>query len=182
MTIDRHIQEQVLAALECEPGLRAEQIGVTVVDGVVTLRGGVTTLREKFLAERIARRLSLVRAVANDLEVATGPAGSQDDSAIAAAAANALEWDSALPNGSIKATVRNGWVILTGTAAWMYQRSAAERAIRNLNGVKGIANHIVIERESSAGDVERSTHEPIRLSTVQHQLAGADTSRTRCGE
>jgi osmotically-inducible protein OsmY len=156
MTIDRHIQERVLAALECEPGVRAEQIGVTVVDGVVTLRGGVTTLREKFLAERIAQRLSLVRAVANDLEVAPGPAGSRNDSAIAAAAANALEWDSALPDGSIKATVRNGWVTLTGTAAWAYQRSAAERAIRNLNGVKGIANHVVIVRMPSANDVKTS--------------------------
>jgi osmotically-inducible protein OsmY len=160
MTIDRHIQERVLAALECDRGVRAEQIGVTVVDGVVTLRGGVTTLREKFLAERIARRLSLVRAVANDLEVAPGPAGSRDDSAIAAAAANALEWDSALPNGSIKATVRNGWVTLTGTAAWAYQRSAAERVIRNLSGVKGIANYVVIEPEPSAGDVEACTERP----------------------
>lgn len=55
MTIDGHIQDRVLAALECEPSVRAEEIGVT------TLRGGVTTLREKFLAERIARRLPLVR-------------------------------------------------------------------------------------------------------------------------
>jgi osmotically-inducible protein OsmY len=157
MTIDRHIQERVLAALEYEPGVCAEQIGVTVVDGVVTLRGGVTTLREKFLAERIARRLSLVRAVANDLEVAPGPDGSRNDSAIAAAAANALEWDSALPNGSIKATVRNGWVTLTGTAAWAYQRSAAERAIRNLNGVKGIANHVVIVPVPSPNDVKTSS-------------------------
>jgi osmotically-inducible protein OsmY len=157
MTIDRHIQERVLAALEWEPGVSAEQIGVTVVDGVVTLQGVVTTLREKYLAERIARRLSLVRAVANDLEVAPGPAGSRNDSAIAAAAANALEWDSALPNGSIKATVRNGWVTLTGTAAWAYQRSAAERAIRNLNGVKGIANHVVIEPAPKASDVKTSS-------------------------
>jgi osmotically-inducible protein OsmY len=145
MRIDREIQEQVLAALEWEPGVHAEHIGVTVVDGVVTLQGIVTTLREKFLAERIARRLFAVRAVANDLDVAPDRTGTRDDSAIAAAAANALEWDSALPVGNLKATVRNGWVTLTGTVTWAHQRSAAERAIRNLHGVNGISNNVAID-------------------------------------
>ena len=72
MSIDRWLQGQVLAALEREPGIDAAHIGVSVLDGVVTLQGIVPTFRQKWLAERAARRVLSVRAIANDLEVATG--------------------------------------------------------------------------------------------------------------
>ena len=70
MSSDRRVQERVLEALERESGLDAAQIGVSVLDGVVTLQGVVPTFRQKWLAERAARHLHSVRAVANDLEVA----------------------------------------------------------------------------------------------------------------
>lgn len=164
MKTDRDIQEQVLAALEWEPGVRAEHVGVTVVDGVVTLQGIVTTLREKYLAERTARGLRSVRAVANDLAVAPDSGTARSDSAIAGAAANALEWDSAIPDGAVKATVRSAWVNLTGTVGWAYQRSAAERAVRNLHGVKGISNSVVIEPVVSVGDVKAGIERAFRLN------------------
>jgi BON domain len=69
MKTDRDFQEEVLAALEWEPGIDAAQIGVTVRDGVVTLPGTVGTLLEKWMAERVARHLVGVRALANDLQV-----------------------------------------------------------------------------------------------------------------
>jgi osmotically-inducible protein OsmY len=177
MKTDREIQEQVLAALEWEPGVHAEHVGVTVAGGVVTLQGIVTTLREKYLAEHCARRLYSVRAVANDLDVAPDSAASRSDSAIAAAAANALEWDSAIPESTIKATVRNGWVTLTGTVGWAYQRSAAERAIRNLNGIKGISNSIVIEPAVRVGDVRASIERAFKRSAeIDAQRVRVDAS------
>jgi hypothetical protein len=69
MTNDRELQQNVLAALEWEAGLDAARIGVSVNDGVVTLQGTVRALREKWLAERAARHVRFVRAVANDIDV-----------------------------------------------------------------------------------------------------------------
>ena len=176
MKLDRHIQEQVLAALEWEPGVHAEHIGVTVVDGVVTLQGIVTTLREKYLAERIARRLYSVRAVANDLTVAPDAAASRSDSAIAAAAANALEWDSAIPDGAVKATVRAGWVTLTGTVSWAYQRSAAERVVRDLTAVKGISNDVVIRPAVNVDDIKSGIERAFRRSAeIDAERVNVDT-------
>jgi osmotically-inducible protein OsmY len=175
MKTDREIQEQVLAALEWEPGVHAEHIGVTVVDGVVTLQGLVTTLREKFLAEHTVCGVHSVRAVANDLDVAPVPSAARSDSTIAAAAANALDWDSAIPDGAIKATVRNGWVTLTGAVGWAYQRSAAERAIRNLNGIKGISNAVVIEPVVSVADVKASIERAFnRSAEIDAQRVNVD--------
>ena len=50
MNTDRELHERVLAALEWEPAVNAARIGVSVSDGVVTLQGTVTTLRQKYLA------------------------------------------------------------------------------------------------------------------------------------
>jgi osmotically-inducible protein OsmY len=161
MTLDRRVQEQVLAALEREPGVDAAQIGVSVVDGVVTLYGTVPTFRQKWLAERVARRLLAVRAVANDLEVARAET-TTTDAVIAQAVANALEWDSAIPNGRVKATVRHGWVTLTGTTTWQFQRQAAERAAQRVEGVRGVANSITVEPQVSVGDLKTRIEEALR--------------------
>lgn len=167
MTIQRRLQEQVLAALEREPGVDAAQIGVSVADGVVSLQGHVPTFRHKWLAERAARRLLGVRAIANDIEVAGTDAGVSDQS-IARAVADALEWDSAIPHGRVKATVRHGWVTLTGTTTWQFQRSAAERAAALVTGVKGVANSIILEQELNISDLQ------VRIEAALRHAAEAD--------
>jgi len=164
MNLDRELQEKVLHALGWEPGVEAAAIGVSVSDGVITLRGTVDTLREKWLAERCARHVYGVRAVANDIEVTPSPVSMRSDSAIAEAVANALEWDSALPDGAVQATVRSGWVTLTGAVSWQYQRSAAERAVEHLYGVKGVNNSITVRPTVSAGDVKSKIEEAFKRS------------------
>lgn len=166
MKSDRNLQDEVLAALEWEPGVNAAQIGVTVSDGVVTLRGTVSTLQEKWIAERAARHLVAVRAVANDLDVSPTGNAVRSDSAIAEVAANALEWDSAVPDGAVKVTVRNGWVTLTGTVAHQCEKSAAELVVQRLYGVKGVANSIVVKPRVSADDVTSKIEEALKRSAV----------------
>jgi osmotically-inducible protein OsmY len=161
MTIDRRLQEQVLAALEREPGVDAAHVGVSVLDGVVTLQGLVATFRQKWLAERTTRRLVGVRAIANDLDVASSKPPISDG-VIAQAVADALKWDNAIPAGRVKATVRHGWVTLTGTTTWQFQRSAAERVAALVNGVKGVVNSIAIEPQMSVGDLQSRIEDALR--------------------
>lgn len=164
MKTDRELQEQVLAALEWEPGVDAAHVGVTVDSGIVTLRGSVTTYHEKFIAERTTRRVSGVRAIANDLEVQPTATTSRSDSDIAKAVANALEWDSAIPHGGVKATVADGWVTLTGEVTWQFQRMAAEAALRHLFGIKGIVNSIVVKPHVKVSQVKEKIHDAFKRS------------------
>ena len=166
MKSDRDLQDDVLAALEWEPGVKAAQVGVTVSDGVVTLRGTVSTLQEKWIAERAARHLVGVRAIANDLDVSPTGNAVRSDSAIAEVAANALEWDNAVPDGAVKVTVRNGWVTLTGTVAHQFEKSAAELVVQRLYGVKGVANSIDVEPCVSADDVKFKIEEALKRSAA----------------
>jgi osmotically-inducible protein OsmY len=166
MQADRDLQEDVLAALEWEPGIDAAGIGVSVSDGVVTLRGTVATLHQKWTAERATRHLVGVRAVANDLDVSPTGNAARSDSAIAEAAANALEWDSAVPDSAVKVTVRNGWVTLTGTVAHQFEKSAAELSVQRLYGVKRVANSIVVKPCVRADDVKAKIEEALKRSAV----------------
>ena len=55
---------------------QANEIGVAVKDGVVTLTGTVDTYLNKWKAEEAAHRVSGVIAVANDITVRTAPSAS----------------------------------------------------------------------------------------------------------
>lgn len=163
-TTDRELQEMVLNGLEWEPGVDAGHIGVAVRDGIVTLTGTVTTLHQKWTAERAARHVFGVRAVANDIEVAPDDATARTDPAIADAAANALRWNAAVPLDAVQVTVRQGWVTLTGEVDWQYQREAAERAVQHLYGVKGVANSIFVRPHVSLPDVKAKIENAFRRS------------------
>ena len=154
MTIDRELQERVLSALEFEPGVDAAKVGVTAHNGVVTLTGIVSTSFEKSTAERAASHVFGVRALANDIEVLPTHITRRSDTAIAEAAANALSWDAAVPPESVKVTIRDGYVTLSGNVIWRYQRDAAEYTVGRLYGVKRITNDIVVKPHVRASDVK----------------------------
>ena len=58
-------ERQILAAISNEPGLNATSIGVSCINGVVTLRGSVESAIERELAERVASGISGVSSVNN---------------------------------------------------------------------------------------------------------------------
>ena len=66
---DRQLRQDVLDELEFEPSINAAKIGVAVSDGVVILSGHVTSYGQKVAAERAARRVKGVRAIAQEIEV-----------------------------------------------------------------------------------------------------------------
>ena len=127
----------------------------------------MTTFREKWTAERAARQVVGVRAVANDVDVSPTGNAVRSDPAIAEVAAHALDWDSAVPDSAVKATtVRNGWVTLTGSVAWQFQKSAAERDIQRLYGVKGVANSIIVKPHVDASDLKANIESAFKRSAV----------------
>jgi osmotically-inducible protein OsmY len=46
-------------------------------------------------------------------------------------------------------TVSDGWITLDGAVAWRFQKSAAERAVRHLMGVRGVTNKIVVQPQAA---------------------------------
>lgn len=164
------LKDRVLGELKWEPSVKEAEIGVIVNDGVVTLTGRVESWTEKVAAERAVQRLSGVRAVANDLEIALPSRGARTDSEIAIAAASALQWHSSLPRDVIKVTVDQGWITLKGKVDWHYQKVAAERAVRHLLGVRGIINDILVAPHVTPSEVKKT----IAAALERHALLDAE--------
>ena len=119
----------------------ASGIGVSAKDGVVTLTGYIDTYGGKLAAERAAKRVRGVRGVANDLEVRLKIG--RTDADIARDAVRALELRATVP-ATVQAVVHEGHVTLTGKVGWLYQARDAEKAVRHINGVRGVFNHIEV--------------------------------------
>jgi osmotically-inducible protein OsmY len=161
---DRDLQDNVQAALEWEPSVDVTDVGVTVDNGVVTLRGDVKTYAEREAAERVALRVYGVKAVANDLKVRLVSGSERTDSEIAQAAVTALKWNTSVQADRISIAVRDGQVILKGHADWQFQKEAATRAVRNLTGVRGVTNHIAVEPRARIGDIQAKIEAAFRRS------------------
>jgi osmotically-inducible protein OsmY len=80
------------------------------------------------------------------------------------AAVNALGWSTLIPKERITVTVANGWLNLQCTVDWQYQKDAALRAVRDLTGVKGVANKIVVKSRVKAADVRMEIEAAFRRS------------------
>jgi len=154
MMTDRELKEHVQNALEWEPSVDQSDIGVSVDEGVVTLRGNVRSYTERSTAERVALRVYGVKAVANDLEVRLATGYERTDTDIAQAVVTALKWNTVVPADRVTVAVTRGWVTLKGTLEWQYQKDAAARVVRDLAGVRGVNNEVVVTPRVKTADVQ----------------------------
>jgi osmotically-inducible protein OsmY len=163
MKTDLQLEQDVFEELKFEPSIREAEIGVAAKGGVISLTGFVDSYAQKYTAERTAERVGGVKAVADDIEVKLPGTHQRSDTEIAHAAVNALRWDIQVPNDRIKTTVENGWVQLDGSVEWQYQKWAAEGAVRNLTGVKGVANLITVKPKNvSTYEVDQKIRDSLR--------------------
>lgn len=167
MKTDIEIQKDVMAELNWVPSLHATEIGVAVRNGVVTLSGIVDTYYKKVLAEKAAKRINGVKAVAEEIEVKLDNHGKRNDTEIAEVVLNSLRWNSALNEDKLKVKVEKGWVTLEGECDWSYQRKAVTNTVQSLLGVVGITNNITIKQKISADVVKRKIKEAfLRSATI----------------
>jgi osmotically-inducible protein OsmY len=166
MRTDMDIQKDVVAELKWEPSLRDDDIAVSVRDGVVTLAGYVDSYADKWKAERVVSRVKGVRAVVNDLEVKLPTRSERTDPEIARAAVEALKWNINVPDDRIIVKVSNGWVTLEGDVDWYYQKEAAERAVREITGIKGITNLIAVRSRTSPTDLKERIREAFQRAAL----------------
>jgi osmotically-inducible protein OsmY len=158
---DKQLRQNIIDELEFEPSVDAQDIGVAVSDGVVTLSGHVSSYAEKVAVQHAVQRVKGVRAIAQEIEVRYPGEKKTADDEIAKRALNILKWDAVIPGDAVRVTVQKGWVLLTGEVDWQFQKKAAEDAIRKLSGVTGVSNSIVIKPRVSASNIKRKIEEAL---------------------
>ncbi|NDW05479.1 BON domain-containing protein [Jiella pacifica] len=156
------LRQDILDELEFEPSIEAAHIGVAVENGVATLTGHVPTYAQKRKVEEVVRRVKGVRGIAEEIEVR--PLGSHRtaDDEIARRSLNVIGWNTMIPDDKVQVKVENGWVTISGTVEWQYQRNAAAEAVRDLDGVLGITNMIEVAPHATSADVKKRIDEALK--------------------
>jgi len=148
MKKNEDLQKDVQDAIKWEPLLNAAEIGVTVKDGVVTLTGTVDSYVKKLEAEEAAKKVLGVKAVVEKIEIHFANNSVLSDNDIADSVLKALDSNWKFPAEKLKVKVESGWVTLEGVLEWNFQREAARKSVKNLVGVKGVNNGILIQSET----------------------------------
>ena len=164
MRTDSQIQRDVEDELKWDPDIKSTDIAVKVKDGTVTLSGVARSYTDKYKAERIAKRILGVRAVANDIIVQLPSGNDRPDPEIARDAAAALQRTLPYTSKSVKLVVRDGWVTIEGDVDWEFQRRMAESTVRSVKGVKGITNLVAVKPTVRPSEVKEKIEEALRRS------------------
>jgi osmotically-inducible protein OsmY len=146
---DDDLRRDVVAELCWDPRVGSSAIEVSAAGGMVTLRGTVASLRHKRAGGSAAARVRGVTRVANELRVQLPDRDRRDDEDLCGDVLEALMLEASVPM-TVDAQARDGFVTLTGTVQWHYQREAAESRTASVPGVAGIGNAIAVAEAPGA--------------------------------
>src|ERR1700727_4112505 len=127
MKSDSEIERDVREELKWDPHLvDAEDIAISIKNGVVTLAGFTHSYADRLETELAAKRVAGVLAVANDIEVRLPSIDQRPDPDIAKDAVAALKSELPISHDRIKVIVRDGWITLEGAGGGKYPKTTAE--------------------------------------------------------
>jgi osmotically-inducible protein OsmY len=159
------IRTAVEAELKFDPRVDDADIHVANMNGDVALNGTVPSYPQYLEAATAAQRVSGVKNVFNHLEVALPDADFRDDAMLTTAANNALTQNVTVPD-TVEATALDGNLTLTGTVEYGVERTAAERAVAGLTGIRNVRDDIEISYDLDQVDVDLHVQEALGRSAL----------------
>lgn len=147
---DSVLTSKVKVALIDDPTTKAGQINVETYRGVVQLGGFVDNAQQKAQATKVARSVTGVKEVRNDLLVSTKPHATTgqdvDDSVLTTSVKAKLMDDSTTKAYEINVGTQKGVVQLTGFVDSTAMKARAGELARSVDGVKDVRNDLEIRQ------------------------------------
>jgi osmotically-inducible protein OsmY len=134
---DSQLEQDVRVALAADPRLADNAIAVSGGAGAVTLRGTVSTVKQRRAAVEAARRVHGVDEVYDVLKIRLVPGDPRDDK-LRGTALQLLISDSRVPDDNVDVDVAAAWVTLRGHVRHQEESDAAFEDVTGLEGVGGI--------------------------------------------
>jgi osmotically-inducible protein OsmY len=154
MERDIEIQTNVMEELKTIPMLKANEIGVAVKNGIVTLCGIVDSYPKKISIEKAVKKIAGVKGIAEDIDVELNGNQKKSDSELAQNIMKALEWDTTVQINNLNILVEDSCVTLEGFVEWDFQRKSATKAIENIVGVKGVINNVKLSASPTTREIK----------------------------
>ena len=124
----------------------------------------------KHAAERAAKRVAGVKAIAEELKIRYPSDSKTADHEIAKRILDIFQYNVLIPEDHIVVKVEKGWVSLTGSVEWNYQSLEAAKAAGKVSGVLGVLNNLTIKNRTSVSDVRK------RIEDAFKRQAGLDAA------
>jgi osmotically-inducible protein OsmY len=137
------IVDEIRARLERDERFpHPAEIAVSEQSGTVTLRGSVSSFRQRREAVDVARRVRGVHHVEDELGVDVRDHWEDDE--IRGLALQGLIDNADVPTDRIEVRVANGWLTLKGEVKHQYESDAAFEVATDVPGIGGITNEIKV--------------------------------------
>jgi hyperosmotically inducible protein len=147
---DSVLTSKVKVALVDDPITKAGQINVETFRGVVQLGGFVDNAQSKDQATKVARSVTGVKEVRNDLRVSSPQATvgqAIDDGSVTASVKSKLVEDSTTKAHQINVETQKGVVQLTGFVDSTAAKARAGELARSVDGVTTVRNDLEIRQK-----------------------------------
>ena len=145
MADDAAITAKVKTELIGEKNVQARNIDVDTVAGVVVLSGYVDSQQEANRAGLLAKSVSGVVRVKNELQVGSRTVGQGvDDKVLGVKIKTRLMEEPGVRSLNIDVDVYSGSASVTGTVASQEQKKKVLNLIRSVEGVKGVVDNLQI--------------------------------------
>jgi hyperosmotically inducible protein len=147
-------ESQIATSYALNPYLRANDLKVSVQKGKAILTGKVDEKVSKELASEIARGVSGITDVDNQIVVEenylpnysrNGYGELIDDASISAAIRSKLQWNKDVDSAGTVVSTKGGRVTLTGSAGSQSAKDNANRLAMNTRGVNSVSNQLKIQ-------------------------------------
>jgi osmotically-inducible protein OsmY len=153
-------------------------LSVKAEGSVVTLEGYVNSREKKKAAEQTAMEVRGVKAVASDITIK--PVLERTDTELARNVIRAFQSHGSVPAEQVKVIVSNGRITLEGVVSTVLERMLAEAVAKNLPGVVGVQNDLLVQpRSSLTRQQETAPQEEVVFSS--NREAETKRSATKAG-
>ena len=172
-TVDRKIEEAAKASYNYRTVLE-DHVTVKVNDGVVTLTGTVQDKDDRNLAADTVENLPGVVSVKNEIKVEpTYP--EKSDAWMAVKIRSRLLVKANVSAASTKVEVKDGNVMLSGTADNAAQKELTEVYAKDIDGVKSVKNEIVVTDKPTIGEKidDASITSQVKYALLTHKSTSA---------
>lgn len=142
MTTDEQIKQKIEEELFWDSRIDDSKINVEVEDGIVKLKGEVSSCSQMFSAENSVWHIPGVGGVNNELNVVLTETPIDDQ--ILDAVKNILTWSPYIDSSKIKISVDGGLVTLEGSVDTYWKKMRAENIVFDIKGVNQVSNKLSI--------------------------------------
>lgn len=149
---DQGIADAIDTEFIFDRSVPANDIDVSVVDGIASLSGTVNNILAKDRATRIAEMVKGVRSVTNRIQVTPSPMRKDGD--IQSDVETALLMDPATDSYEITTSVKDGKVTLTGMVDSWTEKDLCGRVAKGVKGVTDLENNIDVNYKITRPDTE----------------------------